>query len=462
MSRHGSWRTKVAWGLVLVCCGWFGRAGAAERILYIQAHGDDIIQMAAKIYMERHPDAGREPADVYMVFTANEWNAKVPELLKAYLDVPPDHVRFLQPAQPIAYKTGVLEQLVEIIKEIEPDTIFVQCWAGSHPDHEMTQPLVTRALEIVGLSPTMYEYPMQTGLYYDEYIADPSVTTLDLFWNSLVDLEGVDEAPTVEVDESPAALDAKVALVEHWSIPWMMDLLERYGEDALRANFLNHERYRALLRNYDYTRRPYEDPTLVELNDDYPYVCDDLRNYAACLWEPWGADLWTVPWATHASRRWRLVAGRRYRFKIGLINKADEADTFELTAAWGTARTPAPEVTIDTPEVRLDGRRAGPRLCPATLDTTGLAGDVTLWIKATSRNAGGDEGTDYVEIPLMLHISPGGSGWHPPLGGPGFGEILAPCGGGVLFGTLAGLLPLCVVKCGRKTVRTAGPTRNRP
>ncbi len=276
------------------------------------------------------------------------------------------------------------------------------------------QAQVARALELAGIGPVVYEYPMQTGYYWDEYHANPSLENLDRFWNSLIPLEGIVTAPVVEVDESEEALDAKMALIEAWDIEWMGRLVERYGEEALRNGFLDYEKYRELKGDYDYTRPPYDSqPRLYEFLENWPYVFEDLANYAACLSETYGADLWTVPSVTYGEEREPIEEGALYDFQVGLSNKAWEGDTFTLQGFWGDERRPAVELAFKDPVVELGARETTSPLVTATLDTTGLSGELTLWIRATSEKAGEDPGsrTDYVEFPFMIRV--GERAWGP-------------------------------------------------
>jgi len=411
---------SIACSLVICCglcaCEWIP-VGASEiepgqNVLYIQAHGDDIIQMSAKLYDDLH-DENQTSSNFYLLFTANARSEAMVELLSGHLYLPPENICFSEIHQPILRKYAELDELVATLRRIAPHKVFVQSWCGSHPQHDMTQALVMRALELARLRPLVYEYPMQSGLYCDEFYAHPCLETMDRFWNTLVDLENVDEQPTIEVDESDAALDAKYDLIVDWDIDWMARIMSYYTEEEIRDGYLRHERYRRVLPgSYVYTARPYSDPTVPELRDLYPYVCQDLQNYAQCLYEHYGADLWVNPRAVNGDERRPLVEGCRYVFKIALFNKADEADTFSLEAGWGADRQPAPQVTFDAQTVELAPRETRLEACAFTLDTTDLLGDLTLWIKATSAKAAADPNslTAHVECPVMLHVSHGGHG----------------------------------------------------
>ena len=215
--------------------------------------------------------------------------------------------------------------------------------------------------------------------------------------------------PTIEVEESADALALKLDLIVDWELPWMFDLLacENY-EDADIAYFNSQEKYR-LLGDYDYLERPYAGEMSYETSDNWPYRFEDLRNYTLCLDETYDADLWTSPSATYKQKQIGLDTNSSNPFSIGLANKAGETDYFTLSAAWGEKRTPAGDaVTFERDVVQLAGET--PTMVDAQLDTTGLLGEMVLWIKAVSQKAGEDpeSQTDYVEIPVMINVTPPG------------------------------------------------------
>jgi len=415
----------LAW-VMLLCTG-----APAEKLVYIQAHGDDIVLISAKVYLDTH----KEPVgdDVYVLYTADVDMDRIPQLLEEHLGVDAGKVFQVTHPGPIVHKTAIVEELALALDWIKPDQVFVQAWCGGHPEHDMTHVDVVRALELAGVDPVVYEYPHINGYYYDEYKTDPTVENLNLYFNSLLDLEGVEEAPTVEVDEEGPPLEAKEDLIVDWENDLFDGFIETYGMEELRNKFANQEKYRELLGTYVYTQRPYPDPTLYEIIEAYPQVFDDMRNFALCLYETYGADLWTSPPADVGIRRERIPEGNPYDFQVGLFNKAYEQDVFSLSAAWGEGREEAVQVSFDTSLVTLEGRESSPPLYGVTLDTTGLSGDMTLWIKAESQNAGGDpNGTDYVEVPFLIKVSPCGTVPTLPARGPAdrasraFGAFLCP------------------------------------
>ncbi len=372
----------------------------AERILFISAHGDDIILTSAQLWMAR-----QEGYEIHFLVTGNTAEGAMPLQAVMGEDI---QIHDLEHSGPITHKTSVMREIVAKLRSIDPDILFIQGWCGSHPAHEMTHIEVVKALEEAAVAPVVYEYPTFTGYYGSLEGACPPIEDLSRYWNSLIPLDDTSHFvnPTIEVEESADALAMKADLITTWNIDWMMEKLAcpNYDEEDL-VYFNSQEKFR-LLGDYDYLERPYDGEMAYEASDNWPYTFDDLRNYTLSLDETYGADLWTHPSATYRGQKIFLAPGSSNLFSIGLANKAGEADVFTLSAAWGTERTPdTGQVVFDTVEVELAGE--SPTMVDAVLDTAGLSGDRILWIKAVSRNAGGDPEslTDYVEIPVMIHVA---------------------------------------------------------
>jgi len=402
----------------------------AEKLLYIQPHGDDIIQISAKVYMDTHQEPA--PDDVHVLFTGNSEDevAAVRVLLEDHLTVDPGQVYVVNYPGPITHKTSVMADVVTALETIDPDKVFIQGWCGSHPGHEMSHIEVVKAAETAGVDPEIYEYPTFTGAF-GPLPASPTIYELSDYWNSLIDLDPAHHStnPSTDVVETPEALEAKEDLILAWGIPWMIELYDDYEPGEIQY-FISQEKYR-LLGEYDYLREPYVGDMSYEFLDNWPYVFEDLRNYTLCLDEAYGADLLTSPTAYPKKHQVVIPPGDVHPFKVGLANKASVTDSFTLSAWWGYPRVSAGgNVTFQAEVVEVAGENF--ELVNAWIDTTGLSGEKILWIKAES-GLGGVE-TDFVEIPYMIKVSGGLCGTVPTLTAHGpadrasraFGAFLYP------------------------------------
>lgn len=372
----------------------------AERILYISAHGDDIILMSAHLAMAKN--AGYE---IHFLLTGNPADAATPLQEVMGEDI---QLHGVEHTGPIQHKTSVMMDIVSKLESIDPHILFIQGWCGSHPGHEMTHIEVVKALQMATVNPAVYEYPTFTGFYGSLEGACPPIEELSRYWNSLIPLDEEFHIvePTVEVDEPDWALAKKADLIVTWDIDWMIEKLAcpNYDEEDL-VYFNSQEKYR-LLGDYNYLERPYDGAMAYETSDNWPYTFGDLRNYTLYLDETYGADLWTLPSATYGGRRIEIYHSDVHTFQVGLANKAAEADVFTLSAAWGAERTPDEgHIVFESDVVELTGET--PTTVDAQLDTTGLLGERILWIKAVSQKAGEDpeSRTDYVEIPVMINVT---------------------------------------------------------
>jgi len=348
----------------------------------------------------------QEGEKLYIISTSNQLSAL--DHLRAVLGEEATYYA-LDHLGPIQHKTLVTEDLVKLLKEIKPDKIYIQAWSGSHPEHEMSHIEEVRAIKQAGINATVYEFPTFTGYYGPLSSSCPPIDELTRYWNSLIPLDPryhqVNE--TVDVDETPEALQKKLDLINEFDIEWMTEGLMKcpnYDQETL-SQFLSAEKYR-LLGVYDYTHRPYDGQMTYEFKKEWPFEFKDLLNYTLAMEERYGADLWTTPSATNSKYIQTLKQNKTYPLKVGLFNKSEETDTFTLSAAWGSQRTPTTEgqVTFKQTTVELKGR--GRVEVEATLNTQGMSGNKILWIKATSAKATADpdHATDFVEIPIMLKV----------------------------------------------------------
>jgi len=372
------------------------------KTAFIFPHGDDIILFFASVWMMK-----QNGEKLYIILTSNQLSAIDP--LRNILGQ--DAIYYaLDHVGPIQHKTLVTEDLVKLLKEIKPDKIYIQAWCGSHPEHDMSHIEEVMAIKQAGIDATVYEFPTFTGYYGPLSSSCAPIDELTRYWNSLIPLDPkynkVNE--TVEVAESKEGLQKKLDLINEFDIAWMTEGLMQcpnYDEEKL-TGFLSAEKYR-LLGVYDYKHRPYDGQMSYEFKRDWPFEFEDLLNYTLALDEQFGADLWTSPSATNTKFRQTLKKDKTYPFKIGLFNKSEESDTFTLSAAWNSGRTPATkdQIVFEQTTVKLDGR--GRVEVKATLKTHGLSGNLILWIKAKSAKAASDSKhvTDFVEIPVMLKVN---------------------------------------------------------
>ncbi len=269
--------------------------------LYVMPHGDDIIQISAKIYDDIHSNSAPE---IHVLFTENDAASvdKARGYLDDYLGIDPENVQALPVTGPIAHKKRVMRAIESVLLDLQPDKVFIQGWCGSHPAHEMnhieTVMAAAKAERKAGLSVEIYEFPTFTGAY-GRLPSNATIEELSAYWNSLIDLDPEYHAwnEAIPVDESDAALKAKKGLIEAWGIGWMKELVNKYSEEDFQY-FISQEKYR-LLGDYNYLQRPYQGLMSYEFLHEWPYVFKDLRNYTLALNEKYGADLWTWPEAAH-------------------------------------------------------------------------------------------------------------------------------------------------------------------
>ena len=401
--------------LFLFTCG---TAAAGEIHLYVMPHGDDIIQISAKIYDDIHPVPPSDPPEVHVLFTGNDAASveKAKGFISQYLGIDRNNIDMLSKYGPIEHRKVIVKELVEKLVALSPDKVFIQGWCGSHPEHEMNHMEVVRAVELAeestGFTTEIYEFPTFTG-YYGRLPSEPTIEELSDYWNSLIDLDPRyhTQNVTIPVDESKAALKAKAKMIWNWEIPWMRDLIENYNKKECLF-FISQEKFR-LLGNYNYLERPYPLPKLMsyEFLYEWPYVFDDFCNYKKTLHEEFGADLWTDPHATHKEIAEEIDPGQLYdELKVYLENPAHEADVFTLSAAWGENRIPAGNtVGFRSWSVSVD---AGQTVCvDGWIDPTGYSGYKVLWIKAVSEKASQEQNslTNFTEIPFEVNITSSGS-----------------------------------------------------
>jgi len=374
----------------------------ARTVLYIAAHGDDIIITAGQLHREL--EAGSE---VYILFTGSAGLEPETSPLATVLSVKPENILVISYGGPIPHLNATLAEVTRIIEGLRPDVIFVQAYAGGHPAHDITHVIVVEALKQASFSPEVYEFPMQTG-YYGSLPPHPTLEELIRFWFTLIPLPEEIAQPITEVKLTPEERRLKLELVEEWGIEWMMDLLSRFSDEEA-MDFLDNEKYRPL-PEFDYLEPPYgpnewnpEGKMLYELSPNWPYTFADFRNYVLNLRSENGADIWTVPSATYRGRELQIEE-ESFSFELHLFNKVDEPDAFRLSAALDAERRPVgSRVTFKEETVTL--ARKEHRVVRATCDVSGAAGHHVLWLRADSVSAA-EEGqpTHYIEIPLMINI----------------------------------------------------------
>ncbi|MEW5766872.1 MAG: PIG-L family deacetylase [bacterium] len=64
------------------------------------------------------------------------------------------------------YQVQAKERVVEIIEDFQPEEIFVPYAKEAHTDHLMTRQIVLEAINEVGCSPRIYEYPIWYWTYW--------------------------------------------------------------------------------------------------------------------------------------------------------------------------------------------------------------------------------------------------------------------------------------------------------
>jgi len=187
-----------------------------------------------------------------------------------------------------------------------------------------------------------------------------------------------------------------------------MDLLSRFSEEEA-MDILDNEKYRPLPA-FDYLEPPYgpnewnpEGKMLYELSPNWPYTFADFRNYVLNLRSENGADLWTMPSATYRGRELK-VSESNFSFELHLFNRADEPDTFRLSAALDAERRPVGDrVSFEEEVIALAGGEH--RVVRVTCDVSGASGHHVLWLRADSARAAAEgQPTSYIEIPLLLNI----------------------------------------------------------
>ena len=402
-SHRVVWAKRTLSAVLLLGLALGARAGAATRtVLYVAAHGDDIIIPAGQLCRELL--AGNE---VYILFTGSAGLEPESCPLATVLGVPPENILITPYGGPIPHLNANLLAVTRAIEELEPDVIFVQAYAGGHPAHDITHVIVVEALKRLGFTPEVYEFPMQTG-YYGPLPPRPTLEELIRFWFTLIPLpEGLAQ-PITRIDLTPEERRLKLDLVKEWDIPWMTDLLSRFGDEEA-MEFLDNEKYRPL-PPFDYLEPPYgpnewnpEGKMLYELSPNWPYTFADFRNYVLNLRSENGADLWTTPSATYRGREVR-VSGNSFSFELHLFNKADEPDTFRLSAALDAERRPVGDrVSFEEEVITLAGGEH--RVVRVTCDVSGASGRHVLWLRADSARAAAEgQPTSYIEIPLLLNI----------------------------------------------------------
>ena len=145
----------------------------AERILYISAHGDDIILTSAQLWM-----AKQDGHEIHFLVTGNPAEAAV-----HLQTVMGEELRLheVEHPNPITHKTSVMRDIATKLESIDPDILFIQGWCGSHPGHEMTHIEVVKALQMATVNPAVYEYPTFTGFYGSLEGACPPIEELSLY-----------------------------------------------------------------------------------------------------------------------------------------------------------------------------------------------------------------------------------------------------------------------------------------
>jgi hypothetical protein len=399
----------------LVCAG--------ETHLYIMPHGDDIIQISAKIYDDLHltsPLAAKidddhhsiSPPEIHILFTGNDANSveNATALLSAYLGIDPQNVHRVSRYGTINHKKAIMKVIKQMLVDLAPDKVFIQGWCGSHPEHEMNHIEVVMAAVLAekqtGVAVQIYEFPTFTGAY-GRLPSDATIEERSNYWNSLIDLNGKYHTwnETIPVYESQAALQAKEDLIKNWNIGWMQELIGQYSEEDFRY-FISQEKYR-LLGNYQYLHRPYPGPMSYEFLHEWPYVFEDLKHYTLTLGERYGADLWTDPVATCKKKHIFIYPQYVYHgLKVCLENTSSENDVFNISAAWDERRIPAAvdAVGFDSSSLSLEG---GQMACVnGWIDAHDISGYHVLWIKAQSENAFlNSSHPDYTEIPFVIYVN---------------------------------------------------------
>jgi|GEM_PF-2704801 len=397
--------------LVFAFVSVFETICVGEVHLYVMPHGDDIIQISAKIYDDLHSPS---PPDVHLLYTGNSAESvnKARGLIADHLGVSPNNVHMISEYGPIDHKKTVMMEIKDMLVKLSPDKVFIQGWCGSHPEHEMNHIEVVKAIAMaeksLGFKAEVYEFPTFTGAY-GRLPSDPTIEELSRYWNSLIDLDPKYHRwnETIQVNESNEALKAKAEMIWQWKIDWMIELMKNYTQSE-RLYFISQEKYRRL-GDYDYLHRPYPGEMSYEFLHSWPYTFEDLRNYTLTLDEKYGADLWTVPSATCVKKHVRIDPHSVFNgLKVCIENTSDEFDVFTLSAAWEEDRVPAGNtVGFSTWSVPVDG---GEKKCvDGWIDTQNLAGYHVLWIKAESEKASldPDHKTDYTEIPFVVDINDG-------------------------------------------------------
>lgn len=377
-------------------------APATRTVLYVAAHGDDMIITGGQLHRELEADS-----EVYILFTGSAGLEPETCPLITVLGVKPGNILVLPYGGPITHLNVTLAEVTRIIEELQPDAIFVQAYTGGHPAHEMTHLLVAEALKRVDITPEVYEFPMQTG-YYGRLPSNANLDELIRFWFTLIPLPEEFAQPITDLELTPEEQRLKLELVRAWNIDWMMDLLGRFSDEEA-MDFLDNEKYRPL-PPFDYTEPPYgpnewnpEGKMLYELTSSWPYTFADFRNYVLNLRSGNGADIWTVPGATYI-RRELQVREDSFSFVLHVFNKSDEVDTFRLSAALDEERNPVGSaVSFKEEEITLSGGET--RTVGVTCNAAGALGRHVLWLRADSALAA-EEGqpTSYIEIPLMVNI----------------------------------------------------------
>lgn len=240
-------------------------ADTARRVLYIFAHQDDEVMIAARI--KNDMNAGRK-VDVVWITNGDKGGdpvvrEKESRAAMAFLGVPESGLHFLgyeDQASHTTLKEAYLKTL-EIARAAAPDVVFSNAYEGGNIDHDVAHFIAAMAVRALQPRPVHYEFPL-----YNSYKGTYQVA-------KFIPREGVETLFTPLSDELVAL---KLHMLDFY--PSQQALINLMGRLVDKKKLKKRgEPFRAV-PDYDYLKPPTDPPLGYELkNNRIPHTFSDFR-----------------------------------------------------------------------------------------------------------------------------------------------------------------------------------------
>ncbi len=400
----------VALACLLFACP--ATCDASHVCLFVQIHNDDIVFISSKVL--RLVKEGNE------VHSAFGWKGHATNIRNRYrltqLGVPKTNIHLLPiPHVHLPSHYDVLaKELEEVIKEVQPDQIYVHGWCGDHFQHDFMHALTVHVVKRMGYKCEMFEYCNRCKLRRPPGARRNGIDGLLKATFSFPPMEDAEyRAIVTPVSRSESELLRRFAV--SYGFGW--GKYYRRFTPAQMQRVFSSQIYRKL-PPYDYTKPPRCKWTTApsgrlfwEEEGRFLESFSDMRNYVLHMRSRCGGIVSAEPFssALGPGGKRTLVstpAGRALEFTIHIKNKGDADDTFAVTIRRGDRNQPRTDVTADCVlkpnPIRVSPGSVGEvmaRVSPAALPP----GRSIFWLRVESQRAKETrQPTDFMEIPYAV------------------------------------------------------------